>query len=157
MEKTLVIIKPDAVNRSIVGEVLKRFESKGLKIVGLKMTSLEPYVLKEHYAHHKDKKFYEELIKFMASIPSVVVALEGKEACAVVRKMIGNTLGREAEPGTIRGDFSVSNQCNIVHASENLEIAEQEIKRFFKKEEIFSYSKVNFDWIYASDEKSKIC
>jgi len=157
MEKTLVIIKPDAVNRSLAGEVLKRFENKGLKIVGLKMASLEPYVLKEHYEHHKDKKFYEELIKFMASIPSVVVVLEGKEACAVVRKMIGSTLGREAEPGTIRGDFSVSNQCNIVHASENLEIAEQEIKRFFKKEEIFSYSKVNFDWIYASDEKSKLC
>ena len=157
MERTLVIIKPDAVNRSLVGEVIKRFENKGLKLVGLKMKHLQPYMLKEHYAHHKDKAFYKELIKYMSSIPSIVMALEGKEACDVVRKMVGSTLGREAEPGTIRGDYSVSNQCNIAHASENVEIAEQEIKRFFDSKELFEYDAMGFDWVYASDEKSKLC
>jgi len=153
MRQTLVIIKPDAVNRCLVGEVIKRFENKGLKIKAMKMQMLKPYVLKEHYAHHKDKEFYEELIKYMTSIPSIVMVLEGKDAIKVVRKMIGSTQGREAEPGTIRGDYSVSNQSNIVHASENIEAAESEIKRFFSKEEIYTYQKMNFDWIYSRDEK----
>ncbi len=124
MERTLVIIKPDAINRDLAGEVIQRFEKKGLKIAGMKMAHLEACTLKEHYAHHKDKAFYEELINFMSSVPSILLVLEGKAACAVVRKMVGSTLGREAEPGTIRGDYSVSNQCNVVHASENVEIAE---------------------------------
>lgn len=153
MEQTLVIIKPDAVNRCLVGKVLQRFEEKGLQIKGLKMQMLKPYTLKEHYAHHKDKGFYKELIKYMSSIPSIVMVLEGKDSIAVVRKMVGSTQGREAEPGTLRGDYSVSNQSNIVHASENGEAAESEIKRFFSKEEIHSYQKMDFDWIYSRDEK----
>jgi len=155
METTLVIIKPDAINRDLVGTIIKRFEQKGLKIVGMKMVHLDPYVLKEHYAHHKDKDFFKELISYMSSIPSIVVALEGKDACAVVRKMVGSTLGRDAEPGTIRGDFSVSNQANLVHAAENSEAAEKEIKRFFDKKDLFDYKKMNFDWIYAKKEKGE--
>ncbi len=153
MEQTLVIIKPDAVNRCLVGEVIKRFEQKGLQIKAIKMLMLQPYALKQHYAHHKDKAFFKELIKYMASIPSVLLVLEGKEAIDVVRKMVGSTQGREAQPGTIRGDYSVSNQSNIVHASENKEKAKAEIEMFFKEHEIHDYQKMHFDWIYSRDEK----
>lgn len=153
LERTLVIIKPDAVNRSLVGEILTRFEKKGLKIVGMKMQHLQPYTLKEHYAQHKDKEFYNELISYMSSIPSMVLVLEGKEVVEVVRRMIGSTFGREAQPGTIRGDYSVSNQANLVHAAENVEKAVEEINRFFKPEELSDYNKMNFDWIYARTEK----
>ena len=152
MRQTLVIIKPDAVNRCIVGKVIQRFEEKGLQIKAMKMELLQPYALKKHYAHHKDKKFFEGLISYMASIPSVLMIVKGKDAIKVVRKMVGSTQGREAEPGTIRGDYSVSNQSNIVHASENEEAAKEEIERFFKKEEIYKYQKMNFDWIYSRDE-----
>ncbi|MFH1587297.1 MAG: nucleoside-diphosphate kinase [Candidatus Diapherotrites archaeon] len=153
MQRSLIIFKPDAVNRGLAGRMLARFEDKGLKIIAIKMEKLNPYKLKEHYAHHKEKDFYEELIKFMTSIPSILVVVEGKEVCAVVRKMIGSTLGREAEPGTIRGDFSVSNQANLIHASENVDVAEEEIERFFEKNEIHSYQKMDFDWVYAKKEK----
>jgi nucleoside-diphosphate kinase len=152
MRETLVIIKPDAVNRCLAGEVIKRFEQKGLKIKAMKMDTIQPYVLKEHYAHHKDKAFFKELIEYMSSVPSILMVLEGKEAVSVVRKMVGSTQGREALPGTIRGDFSVSNQSNIVHASEDDEAAKKEIERFFKREEIHEYRKMNFDWIYSKDE-----
>ncbi len=153
MEQTLVIVKPDAVNRGLVGEIVKRFENKGLQIVAMKMLELQSYTLKEHYAHHQDKEFFAELIGFMSSIPSIAMILQGKEAITVVRKMVGSTQGREAAPGTLRGDYSVSNQSNIVHASEDKKAAEVEIKRFFKKEEIYNYQKMNFDWIYSKDEK----
>ncbi len=152
MQQTLVIIKPDAVNRCLVGEVVKRFEKKGLQIKAMKMEMLQPYILKEHYAHLKDKEFYEELIKFMSKIPSILMVLKGKEAVSVVRKMVGPTKGREAPPGTIRGDYSVSNQSNVVHASDSEENAKIEIERFFKKEEIYDFKKMNFDWIYSRDE-----
>ncbi len=153
MDRTLVIIKPDAVNRDLVGEIIHRFERKGLKIVALKMQLLKPYVLKEHYAQHKEKEFYGELIRYMSSIPCLLMVLEGKDVVSVVRKMVGSTFGREAEPGTIRGDYSVSNQANLVHASDSDEKAEEEIKRFFKEEELYQYNKMNFDWIYSRDEK----
>lgn len=153
MEQTMVIIKPDAVNRDLIGEVISRFEKKGLKIRAMKMQMLQPYILKEHYAHHKEKAFFEELVKYMSSIPSILMVLEGKEAISVVRTMVGPTQGREAAPGTIRGDYSVSNQSNIVHASEDAKAAKAEIERFFSKEEIFDYRKMDFDWIYSKDEK----
>jgi len=153
-ERTLIILKPDSVNRALSGRLIARFEEKGLKIVGMKMEHLKPYKLKEHYAHHKDKGFYEELIKFMSSIPSILVVLEGKEVVDVVRKMVGSTLGREADPGTIRGDFSVSNQQNLVHASATVEEAKAEIKRFFDEKELYNYTKMNFDWIYNQSEKA---
>ena len=153
MQKTLVIIKPDAVNRCLVGEVIKRFENKGLKIIAMKMVKLQPYALKEHYAHHKDKAFFKGLINYMSSIPSIALVLYGKEAIKVVRTMVGSTQGREAVPGTVRGDYSISNQNNIVHASEDEKMAEDEITRFFKEDEIHEYQKMNFDWIYSKDEQ----
>lgn len=148
-----MIVKPDAINRCLAGEIIKRFEDKGLKIVAMKMIKLQPYVLKEHYAHHKDKAFFKELISYMSSIPSIAMVLEGKEAVKVVRKMVGLTQGREADPGTIRGDYSVSNQNNLVHAAESVERAEEEIKRFFDEGELYDYQKMNFDWIYSKDER----
>ncbi|MDD5163529.1 MAG: nucleoside-diphosphate kinase [Candidatus ainarchaeum sp.] len=153
MEKSLVIIKPDAVNRDLIGRILSRFEEKGLKIAAMKMETLQPYKLKDHYAHLKEKPFYEELIKYMSSIPSILIVVEGKQAIEVVRKMIGPTQGREAGPGTIRGDFSVSNQSNLIHASDSTETAQKEIERFFRPEEIHEYKKMNFDWIYSKGEK----
>jgi nucleoside-diphosphate kinase len=153
VRRTLVIIKPDAVNRCLVGEVIRRFEKKGLKIAAMKMIRLQPYVLKEHYAHHKDKAFFKELISYMSSIPSIALVLEGKDVVNVVRRMVGPTQAREAPPGTIRGDYSVSNQNNLVHAAESDEAADKEIKRFFSEKEIHEYQKMNFDWIYSKDEQ----
>lgn len=153
MEKTLVIIKPDAVNRSIVGEIVSRFEKKGLKIVAMKLQKLHEQKLEEHYGKHKGKGFFKDLIKYMASIPSVLVVLEGQEAVDVVRQMVGHTVGRKADPGTIRGDLSMSVQLNIIHASDSIEEAVKEIARFFSKEELHHYTKLDFDWIYSSDEK----
>jgi len=153
MEKTLVIIKPDAVNRDLVGGILARFEQKGLKIAGMKMVRLGNEVLGEHYAHHKGRPFFAGLVKFMSSIPCVVVALEGKDAVAVVRKMCGATNGRDAEAGTIRGDFSMSTQANIVHASDSAENAGKELARFFKEGELFEYEKVSAACVYAEDER----
>lgn len=152
-EKSLVIIKPDAVNRCLIGEVVKRFEQKGLRIVALKMEKLKEEVLGEHYKHHKDKPFFGELVKYMSSIPAVLMVLEGNACIEVVRKMIGNTDGKKAEPGTIRGDYSISMQSNVVHASENAEAAEEEIKRFFKEKELQEYRKMNFEWVYSKGEQ----
>ncbi len=153
MEQTLAIIKPDAVNRNLVGEIIHRFERKGLKVVGLKMQALKLELLHEHYSHHKDKPFFRELVKYMSSIPAILVILEGKEAVEVVRRMAGETSGRKAVPGTIRGDFSMSIQANIVHVSDSQKAAEEEIKRFFRKEEIYSYERADVEWLYSPDEK----
>lgn len=153
MRRTLIIVKPDAVNRGLIGRLIARFELKGLKVIGMKMEILEPSILEKHYEHHKDKAFFKELIKFMSSIPSVLMVLEGKEAVEVVRKMVGTTLGRDAEPGTIRGDYSMSNQQNIIHASASSGEADKEIQRFFRKNELHSYQKMNFDWVYSETEK----
>lgn len=152
-ERTLVILKPDAVNRALVGKILERFERKGLKIAALKMEQLKEEKLKEHYGHHKDKQFFAGLIKYMSSIPSVLIVLEGKDAVAVVRKMAGATSGRDAEMGTIRGDFSMSIQVNTIHASESPAAALNEIKRFFETGELQEYEKINFNWVYSEEEK----
>lgn len=153
MEKTLIIIKPDAINRSLVGEVMHRFERKGYKIVGMKMAKLKDKELEEHYAHLKDKPFFGELIKYMQKTPTLLMVLEGSNVVDVCRKMAGPTYGVEALPGTIRGDFSLSKQNTIIHASENKKLAEQEIKRFFKPEEIFEYDKIDFEMIYSEEER----
>ena len=152
-ERTLVILKPDAVNRELAGKIISRFEEKGLKIIAMKMEHLKPYVLSEHYAHHKDKPFYQELMKYMSSIPCVLMVLEGKDSVKVVRKLTGITASRDAEPGTIRGDFSMSTQMNLVHASDSIETAKKEIARFFKDAELMKYEKMNFEWVYGSDER----
>ena len=135
----MVILKPDALQRGILGEIISRFERKGLKIVGLKMDNLSDEKLDEHYAHHKDKPFFNDLKDFMKSLPVVLMVLEGTKAVEVVRKMAGSTRGAEADMGTIRGDFALGTTKNIVHASDSLENAELEIKRFFEEEEIFDY------------------
>ncbi len=155
MERTLIIVKPDALQRNLLGEIIHRFERKGLQIVGLKMMSINDLKLGEHYAHHKDKPFFDALKRFMQSAPVVVLALEGLEAVNAVRLIVGPTMGRVADAGSIRGDFAMSTQCNIVHASDSVENAEKEIYRFFNEDELFSYKKIDFEWVYGEDERTK--
>jgi len=152
-EKSLIIIKPDALNRSLVGEIFRRFEKKGLKIVGMKMIRLDDKILKEHYAHLADKPFFPRIADFMKKWPVIVMAVEGLEAVESVRLITGETLGRKADAGTIRGDFSMSVQANIVHASDSLESAQTEIKRFFREEELFDWERIDLEVIYAEDER----
>ncbi|MFH0819376.1 MAG: nucleoside-diphosphate kinase [Patescibacteria group bacterium] len=152
MERTLIIVKPDALQRNLLGEIIKRFERKGLKLVGLKMMAIDDLKITEHYAHHKDKPFFQNLKQYMQASPVVVMALEGIEAISAVRLIVGPTKGREADAGSIRGDFAMSGQCNIVHASDSAEASEAEIKRFFSDDEIFSYEKMDFAWVYGQDE-----
>lgn len=152
-ERTLIIIKPDALQRNLLGEIIGRFERKGLKIAGLKMMQLEDVLLEEHYGHHKDKSFFAGLKKFMKSAPVVVIVLEGLEAVKTLRFICGPTCGRDADAGTIRGDFSMSRQLNILHSSDSAESAEKEIYRFFNTDELFDYPKIDFDFLYSEDEK----
>ncbi len=152
MEQTLVIIKPSAVERGLIGEIITRFQRKGLNIAGLKMMQLGEDILREHYAHLVDRPFFPWILASMMATPVIVVCVKGTDAVNVVRMMTGATNGCKAAPGTIRGDFSVSSQENIVHASDSVENAEIEIKRFFKSEEIFDYTSRSIDFIYAPDE-----
>ncbi len=153
MERTLVIIKPDALQRGLVGEAMGYFEKKGLTLVGNKMMQLTDELLKVHYAHLVDKPFYKGIADFMKSTPVIVQCWEGCEAVKVARKLCGVTNAREAEPGTIRGDLGMSVQSNIVHSSDSLETAKEEVPRFFKDDELFKYDKKNYEYIYAPDEK----
>lgn len=148
MEKTLLLIKPDALKRGIVGKVISRFEDKGLKISGMKMMKLDIGLLSEHYAHLKDKPYFNKIADFMMSAPVVAVCIEGIEAVRTVRSMCGVTNGREASPGTIRGDMSMSIRSNLVHASDSIETAEIELKRFFNDEELYSYNRKLDDLIF---------
>jgi len=152
-EKTLIIIKPDAVQRNLVGEMIARFEKKGLKIAGLKMMNVEDAVIEEHYAHIKDKPFFPGIRDFMKSSPVIVMALEGVNAISSVRMLVGVTKGWEADAGTIRGDFSLSTQSNLVHASDSVENGIAEIARFFKEGELFEYQKIDVDFVYAEHKK----
>lgn len=153
MEQTLVIFKPSSIQRGLVGRVLDRFESKGLAIAGMKMMQLDEALLREHYAHLVDRPFFHEILDSMTATPVIVLCLRGVEAVNVVRMMTGSTNGREAAPGTIRGDFSMSNQENIIHASANVAEAEVELKRFFKPGEIFDYSPATMKFINGPSEK----
>lgn len=152
MEITLVILKPSAVQRRIMGEVISRFEKKGIQIVGMKMIELTDEILNEHYAHLAGKSFFSRIKVGMRNSPVVVMALKGLDVVNVVRKLTGTTNGREAQPGTIRGDYSMSIQENIIHASDSLQSAEAELKRFFAEEEIFNYSQYLIPYLYANDE-----
>ena len=153
MQRTVVLLKPDALQRGLVGEIIHRFERKGLKLVGLKMMAVSDALLEEHYAHHKDKPFFAGLKKFMSSAPIVCVLLEGIDAVNVVRKMAGLTSGREAELGSIRGDFSMSTSANIIHVSDTEAAAREEETRFFKKDEIFDWESAVAPYLYGEDEK----
>lgn len=153
MEQTLVILKPAAVHRHIMGEVISRFEKKGLYITGMKMMQLGETILREHYAHLVDRPFFPWILESMMAAPVVVMCVEGKDAVEVVRLMVGATNGRKALPGTIRGDFSMSGQENVVHASSSAEDAEVEIKRFFTPDEVFDWTPQNIRSIYSPDEE----
>lgn len=152
MQKTLIILKPSAIQRLLVGEVINRIERKGLRLVGMKMIQLDDEILNEHYAHLISKPFFKRIKDSMMATPVIVCCLEGVDAIQVVRTLTGFTNGRLAAPGTIRGDFSMSQQENIIHASDSIESAEAEIKRFFKPDEIFDYKFAMTDSIYANDE-----
>lgn len=152
MEKTLIIIKPDALQRNLIGEIITRFERKGLKILGLKMLALDNAILNEHYIHHKGKPFFPKLKNFMKSTPVVVMAIGGLEAINAVRLIVGITKSRQADAGTIRGDLAMSGQCNLIHASDSPENAEKEIYRFFNEDELFDYKKLDTNIIYGEDE-----
>ncbi len=152
IEKTLVLLKPCTLQRGLVGEVIKRFEQKGLHLCGLKMMQLDDAILSEHYAHLSAKLFFQRVKDSMMTAPVIAMCLEGVDAIAAVRKLVGVTNGRNAEPGTIRGDLCMSFQENIVHASDGPETAEAELKRFFKPEEIFTWKQSYFDYLYANDE-----
>lgn len=150
-EKTLVIVKPDAVQRGLVGEIISRYERKGLKIIGQKMMRLKDAVLREHYAHVVDEPFFEELAQFMSSSPVLVLVLEGINAVEVVRKISGTSAD---QLGTIRGDLSVSNQRNLVHSSDSLDMANREVARFFTSDELFKYDKAEWQQVYALSDQS---
>ena len=149
IQRTLVLLKPDAVQRELVGDVITRFERKGLKFVAMKLVHLNETVLAEHYAHHVGKPFYEGLVKFMMETPVVAMVFEGIDVVAEMRKILGATNPREADAGTIRADFSMDLAGNIAHASDSPENAHIEIKRFFKADELFSYTKLTDPYIFG--------
>ena len=153
MERTLVLIKPDAMQRDLVGELIQRFERKGLKLVGIKMMALSDELLDEHYSHLAGRDFFGEIKTFMRSTPVIACCWEGVDCVDTVRIMCGITKAREADPGTIRGDLAMSVQANLVHASDSLETAQVEIPRFFKANELFDYEDVLNPFIYNSREK----
>lgn len=150
-EKTLIILKPDAVHRGLMGEIISRFERKGLKVVGMKMMQLEDVLLEAHYAHIKDKPFFAGIKTFMKTSPVVVMALSGINAVAATRLIVGPTKAYEGAAGTIRGDLSLSTQSNLVHASDSIENGIVEVERFFKGDELFAYKRNDFDFISAEE------
>src|SRR5438552_18517082 len=153
MERTLIILKPDAIQRNLVGEIITRFERKGLQIVAAKFMRIPPQLAETHYEPHKGKPFYPGLVKFMTSSPVVVLALAGKDAIAIARKMMGATFGSKAEPGTIRGDYGVSNSFNLIHGSDSPEAAQRELKLFFKEDELQSWKPASIVWTYDTTEE----
>lgn len=155
METTLVLVKPSGVERGLIGRVVSRFEEKGLIIAGMKMMQLDEKILREHYAHLVDRPFFPSLVASMTKTPIIALAVRGVEAVAVVRAMTGVTNSRNAAPGTIRGDYGMSGQMNIVHASDTPENAAIEVARFFRADEVFDYLPVTISAIYAADEMNK--
>jgi nucleoside-diphosphate kinase len=152
MERTLVIIKPCAVQRGLAGEILTRFERKGFKIVALKMYRFTKEKCAEHYSHLTQKPFYHIIEASMMAAPVILVCLEGIDAVAVVREMTGSTDGKKAQPGTVRGDYCMSHQENIIHASDSLESAQVELARFFTEDDYFDYPTPLLPFLYAEDE-----
>jgi len=148
MERTLIILKPDAVQRGLCGQIIDRFEKKGLQIIGMKLMKIPKSLAQTHYQPHQGKPFYEGLVNFMTSSPVIVIALSGKEAIAVTRKMMGATFGSKAEPGSIRGDFGVSNSFNLIHGSDSPESAARELALFFKPEELLDWTPAIQPWVY---------
>ena len=147
MERTLIILKPDAVQRGLIGTLIARIERRGLRIAGLKMLWVSPELAERHYGEHRGKTFYEPLLRFITSAPVVALVVEGPQAISVMRMLMGKTDARQADPGTIRGDFGLSNRHNLVHGSDSPESAEREIALWFTPEELFSYHRPIESWV----------
>ena len=147
-ERTFSMVKPDGVQRGLVGEVVKRFESKGLKVVGMKMLKMNKELASSHYAEHLGKPFFNDLEGFITSGPVVAIVLEGEGAIATVRGLMGKTNPQEAGPGTIRGDLALVTSRNVVHGSDSPSSAQREISLFFKKEELIDYKRIDETWLY---------
>ena len=156
MEKSLILIKPNAVQRGLIGEIIARLERKGLHISGMKMMQLDDAILSEHYAHLSERSYFDELKESMMYTPVVALCVEGMDAVETVRLMVGATNSRKALPGTIRGDFSMSGEQNVIHASDSVENAISEVKRFFSDNEIFSYESAVTAFEYGRGEKSRM-
>ena len=152
MERTLILFKPDAVQRRLAGKLLTRLEDRGLKIVGMKMLRVSKELSARHYAEHVNKPFYPLLEQFITSGPVVALVAEGPQAVAVVRGMMGPTNGAQASPGTIRGDYGLSRQMNLMHGSDSLEAAKREIEVYFRPDELIAYETTLGGWVCASDE-----
>ncbi|MBK9119263.1 MAG: nucleoside-diphosphate kinase [Phycisphaerales bacterium] len=150
MERTLIIFKPDALQRHLVGRILARFEDKGLRITAMKLQHSTRKQVEQHYEVHRERPFYGDLVQFMTSGPVIVAVLEGPNAITVVRNLLGATNGQKADPGTIRGDFGLDQQYNLVHASDGPETAAKEIELFFRPEELVSYTRVTEQWIMSA-------
>lgn len=148
METTLIILKPDAVQRGLMGRIISRFEDKGLQIVGCKMMTISPELAERHYEAHKSKPFYPGLVRFMTSSPVVVLAIRGLGAIDICRKLMGATFGSKAEAGTIRGDFGVSNSFNLIHGSDSPEAAARELELFFNAGELQNFDRAIQSWVY---------
>lgn len=151
-ERTLIIIKPDAVQRQLMGRIISRFEDKGLKIVAAKFMQIPLELAKKHYAVHEGKPFFEGVVNYLASSPVLVMVLEAEGVINMSRKLMGKTFGNEAEPGTIRGDFGACRGYNLVHGSDAPETAEYEINLYFNPEEIVDYKLAADDWLYGSND-----
>ena len=147
MQRTLILLKPDAVQRRLVGEITTRFERKGLRLAGLKLVQVSRELAEKHYEVHKGKPFYESLLSFLTSGPTVALVWEGREAVAVGRTLVGMTDGAKSPPGTIRGDFALSVQNNLVHGSDSLENAAAEIALWFKDEELVNFTATDANWV----------
>ena len=150
MERTLVIIKPDAIQRSLIGSIITRFENKGMQVVGCKLMQITDEIAAQHYHEHVEKPFYPRIREYMTDGPSVVLVLQGPKAINIVRSVMGSTFGQEAQPGTIRGDYS-NGGYNLVHGSDSAESAKREISIFFKPEEIVDYKMANELYLYGND------
>lgn len=155
MQRTVVLVKPDGLQRGLIGEIVQRFERKGLKLIGLKMMRLNDELLDTWYAHHKEKSFFKDLKEFMTWTPIVAMVWEGQEAVSAVRKLVGVTKGYDAEAGSIRGDLAMSGSQNLIHASDELVNAEKEIGLIFAPEEIFQYDSAEACLIYSEFERGK--
>lgn len=151
-QKTLIIIKPDAVQRHLIGRIISRFEEKGLKVVAAKFMQIPEKLARKHYAVHEGKPFFEGVVSYLASSPSLVIVLEADGVIGMCRKLMGKTFGSEAEPGTIRGDFGASRGYNLVHGSDSPESAVYEIDLYFKPEEIVNYTLADTDWLYGQND-----
>ena len=151
-ERTLILVKPDGVQRRLIGTIIARIENKGLNIIAMKMLKVTPEISRQHYAEHVEKPFYPDLEGFITSAPVVAMIVEGPEAVSVMRTIIGATNGREAAPGTIRGDYGCSRQMNMIHGSDSVDSANREIAIYFTDDEICSYDVTLGDWTCAADE-----